>query len=62
VHPNTAMREALEYVLPEDLETWIAEARALRERQRAGGVPMNQRRPLLLQALNRLYAEKEQKV
>jgi len=56
------LREALEYVLPEDLETWIAEARTLRERQRVEGVPMNQRRPLLLQALNRLYAEKEQKI
>jgi len=51
------LREALEEVLPEDLERWLAEARAQRKKWRAEGVPMRQRRPLLLQALNRLYAE-----
>ncbi len=53
------LREALEYLIPADLESWIAEARAVRQQQRAEGVPMSRRRPLLLAALNRLYAEKE---
>jgi len=53
------LREGLEYVIPEDLQRWLAEASALRQRQRAEGVPIGRRRPLLLAALNRLYAEKE---
>jgi uroporphyrin-III C-methyltransferase/precorrin-2 dehydrogenase/sirohydrochlorin ferrochelatase len=55
------LREALEYLIPDELETWIVEARALRDRQRAQGVPMKRRRPLLLEALNHLYAQKEQR-
>jgi len=49
------LREGLEAVVPEDIEGWIAAARQLREQQRAAGVPMGDRRPLLLGALNRLY-------
>jgi siroheme synthase-like protein len=49
------LREALDAVLPRDLGAWVREA----HRQRAGwkedGVPMSQRRPLLLEALNKLY-------
>lgn len=52
------VREGLEAVLPEEIEAWVAEARTLRERQRLQGVPFQQRRPLLLEALNRLYAER----
>jgi len=52
------LREGLEAVLPEDLETWTAEAERQRAEWRAAGVPMAERRPLLLQALNRLYDEK----
>ncbi len=52
------LREALEAVLPEEIETWVAEAHRLRARQHRDGVPMARRRPLLLEALNRLYAEK----
>jgi uroporphyrin-III C-methyltransferase/precorrin-2 dehydrogenase/sirohydrochlorin ferrochelatase len=52
------LREGLEYVIPEDLGRWLAEARSVRQQQRAEGVPMSRRRPLLLAALNRLYAEK----
>ena len=52
------LREALESVLPDELETWLAEARAQRRHWKAKGVPMPERRPLLLEALNRLYAEK----
>jgi len=51
------LREALEAVLPADLETWLTTARALRPGWRAQGVPMEERRPLLLEALNRLYRE-----
>ena len=52
------LREGLEAVLPEDLEMWTAEAERQRAEWRAAGVPMAERRPLLLQALNRLYDEK----
>jgi siroheme synthase-like protein len=52
------LREALEAVLPEDLDRWLDEARAQRKKWRADGVPMAARRPLLLEALNRLYAER----
>ncbi len=49
------LREALEAVLPEQLETWVAHADRLRRRQRSEGVAMVHRRPLLLQALNEIY-------
>jgi uroporphyrin-III C-methyltransferase / precorrin-2 dehydrogenase / sirohydrochlorin ferrochelatase len=52
------LREGLEAVLPEDLEMWTAEAERQRAQWRAAGVPMAERRPLLLRALNRLYDEK----
>jgi len=50
------VREGLEALVPEDIEDWVREARALRRSQRAEGVPPAERRPLLLQALNELYA------
>jgi uroporphyrin-III C-methyltransferase/precorrin-2 dehydrogenase/sirohydrochlorin ferrochelatase len=50
------LREALEAVIPEDLGAWVDEARRVRARQKAEGLPMGERRPLLLQALNELYA------
>lgn len=49
------LREGLEAVVPEDVEAWVAVARQLRQEQRAAGVPMADRRPLLLRSLNRLY-------
>jgi uroporphyrin-III C-methyltransferase/precorrin-2 dehydrogenase/sirohydrochlorin ferrochelatase len=52
------LREALDAVIPADVDAWAAEARALRPAWRAAGVPMSSRRPLLLEALNRLYAER----
>jgi uroporphyrin-III C-methyltransferase/precorrin-2 dehydrogenase/sirohydrochlorin ferrochelatase len=52
------VREGLEAVVPEEVEAWVREARALRRRQRAEQVPMASRRPLLLKALNDLYAER----
>ena len=55
------LREGLEYVIPEELEKWVTEARTLRERQRASGVPIPKRRPQLLEALNQLYAQQERR-
>lgn len=50
------LREALDAVLPDDIDRWLDEARSQRSRWREAGVPIAERRPLLLQALNRLYA------
>jgi uroporphyrin-III C-methyltransferase/precorrin-2 dehydrogenase/sirohydrochlorin ferrochelatase len=50
------LRESLDAVLPPDLPAWVAEARRLKTGWRRDGVPMAARRPLLLDALNRLYA------
>lgn len=52
------LREALESVIPENIAAWATEARSLRSRWRTQGVPIDHRRPLLLQALNRLYAQR----
>ena len=49
------LREALDFMLPDDLGTWSARARELRSSWRARGVPMEARRPELLEALNALY-------
>jgi len=52
------MREALEHLLPTDLAAWMTEARRQRVAWKRDGVPMTRRRPLLLQALNRLYEDR----
>jgi uroporphyrin-III C-methyltransferase/precorrin-2 dehydrogenase/sirohydrochlorin ferrochelatase len=49
------VREGLEALVPDEIETWVAEASRVRERQRAAGVPFDRRRPQLLEALNGLY-------
>ncbi len=49
------MREALEVMLPEELDTWMERAREARRDWLARKVPMAERRPLLLEALNDLY-------
>jgi len=49
------LREALDAVLPEDLDKWMAVAREERAKWRRDGVVMTERRPLLLEALNRIY-------
>src|SRR5262249_14221709 len=53
------LREALDRVLPADLDAWIAEARRQRAIWRRDGVPMEQRRPGLLNALNEIYRQSE---
>jgi uroporphyrin-III C-methyltransferase / precorrin-2 dehydrogenase / sirohydrochlorin ferrochelatase len=50
------LREALEAVLPHDLPAWIELARRERTAWKQRGVPMAERRPLLLRALERMYA------
>lgn len=52
------VREGLDAILPDDLAAWSAEAQRQRAAWRAARTPMAERRPLLLQALNRLYAER----
>ncbi len=52
---TSLMREGLDHLLPNELGTWMAEARRQRAIWKRDGVPMAGRRPLLLQALNRLY-------
>jgi uroporphyrin-III C-methyltransferase/precorrin-2 dehydrogenase/sirohydrochlorin ferrochelatase len=49
------LREALDALLPEDLEHWIDVARAARAGWKRAGTPIAERRPLLLRALSRLY-------
>jgi uroporphyrin-III C-methyltransferase / precorrin-2 dehydrogenase / sirohydrochlorin ferrochelatase len=49
------LREALDAVLPDDLDEWVEAAVRLRGRWRAEKVPMKERRPLLLRALQELY-------
>lgn len=49
------LREAIDAVLPKDLGEWMSVARTERAKWRKEGVPMDARRPLLLEALNRIY-------
>ena len=49
------LREALDRLLPDDLEAWSARAHEMRQSWRARGIPMEARRPELLEALNALY-------
>jgi uroporphyrin-III C-methyltransferase/precorrin-2 dehydrogenase/sirohydrochlorin ferrochelatase len=49
------VREALEAVLPDDLDAWMTVAREERMKWRRDRVPMEQRRPKLLDALNEMY-------
>ncbi|MDB4955695.1 MAG: uroporphyrin-III C-methyltransferase [Myxococcales bacterium] len=50
------LREALEAVLPENLERWIEVATSARADWKRARVPIAERRPLLLRALDRIYA------
>jgi uroporphyrin-III C-methyltransferase/precorrin-2 dehydrogenase/sirohydrochlorin ferrochelatase len=49
------LREAFDRVLPRDLGLWLDESRRQRTIWRRDGIPMEARRPLLLDALNGLY-------
>jgi uroporphyrin-III C-methyltransferase/precorrin-2 dehydrogenase/sirohydrochlorin ferrochelatase len=52
------LREALEAWLPADLETWLRASDTARQEWKKHRVPMEERRPMLLETLNRLYADK----
>jgi siroheme synthase-like protein len=49
------LREALDAVLPDEVERWIEVARAARADWKRAEVPIAERRPLLLRALHRIY-------
>ncbi len=49
------LREGIDALLPEDLDRWTAAARDARRDWKAQGVPMADRRPRLLDALNAIY-------
>jgi uroporphyrin-III C-methyltransferase/precorrin-2 dehydrogenase/sirohydrochlorin ferrochelatase len=50
------LRQGIDELLPRrDLANWVRAAREQRRQWKADGVPMDERRPLLLEALNRLY-------
>lgn len=49
------LREALENVLPDDIAEWTSTAEGVRAFWKRERVPIGERRPLLLEALNSLY-------
>jgi uroporphyrin-III C-methyltransferase/precorrin-2 dehydrogenase/sirohydrochlorin ferrochelatase len=53
------LREALDAWLPEDVDRWMAAAVDARREWKESGVPMERRRPMLLETLNRLYESKK---
>ena len=54
------MREAIDAWLPADLDEWMLAADQARRAWKENWVPMEQRRPRLLEVLNELYKEKTQ--
>jgi uroporphyrin-III C-methyltransferase/precorrin-2 dehydrogenase/sirohydrochlorin ferrochelatase len=52
------LKEALDAWLPRDLDVWMAAADEARREWKEAGVPMERRRPMLLETLNRLYEQK----
>jgi siroheme synthase-like protein len=53
------LREGLQTLLPDDVEAWLEVSRQEREDWKREGVPMEKRRPRLLEAINRLYETRE---
>jgi uroporphyrin-III C-methyltransferase/precorrin-2 dehydrogenase/sirohydrochlorin ferrochelatase len=53
------LREALDAWLPQDIDAWMAAADEARRQWKESGVPMERRRPLLLETLNRLYESRQ---
>ena len=52
------LREALDNWLPVELDEWMRAADSARRDWREHGVPMERRRPLLLDRLNKLYEDR----
>lgn len=55
------VREGLEELVPDDFEAWAEESRVCRSAWKAAGVPIAERRPRLLEALNRRYGRRPPK-
>jgi uroporphyrin-III C-methyltransferase/precorrin-2 dehydrogenase/sirohydrochlorin ferrochelatase len=53
------LREALEAWLPQEIDRWLVSADDARREWKRDAVPMHERRPRLLETLNRLYAERD---
>lgn len=53
------LRRALEQVIPDEVHAWVALAEESRAACKAARVPIAERRPLLLRALNALYERGE---
>ncbi len=53
------LREGLDALLPRDLAAWMWQARVARVAWRREGVPMDARKPRLLDALNALYGRRD---
>jgi uroporphyrin-III C-methyltransferase / precorrin-2 dehydrogenase / sirohydrochlorin ferrochelatase len=53
------IREGLDALLPDDLDRWFARADELKREWRSTGVPMEARRPQLMEALVRLYEDRQ---
>jgi siroheme synthase-like protein len=56
---TSLLREALDAILPRDIGRWMAEARRVRAIWKRDQVPMDARKPLLLETLNELYKSDE---
>jgi uroporphyrin-III C-methyltransferase / precorrin-2 dehydrogenase / sirohydrochlorin ferrochelatase len=52
-------REGIDALIPRELSQWFAASRRARAEWLKNGVPMRERRPLLLLALNQLYAGRD---
>ena len=52
------LREGLDAWLPQDIDRWMETADRARAFWKEAGVPMERRRPMLLEALNSLYEKK----
>ena len=53
------LREGVDALLPDDLDRWLDASREARIEWKARGIPMEERRPLLLDALNAIYTKTE---
>ena len=53
------LREGLDAWLPQDIDRWMQTADQARAFWKEAAVPMERRRPMLLEALNRLYESKK---
>jgi uroporphyrin-III C-methyltransferase/precorrin-2 dehydrogenase/sirohydrochlorin ferrochelatase len=56
------LREGLDALLPRDLGEWLAQSDELKRRWRSERVPMDERRPQLMEALMRLYEHRRSAV